>query len=124
MFRRWTSIASGSRPRNEGSTSGWQATIARRVIGRYSLPARLIRPAEQGVEERALARPRAPQEADHERPVEVDLGDAEPGLEPGDEALGRGERGPGGRRAGPVDQPRVEPVEARPAGARVPSRGR
>ena len=54
------------------------------------------RPAEQGVEERALARPRPAQEADHERPVQVDLGDAEPGLEPADEALGRGERGPGG----------------------------
>ena len=70
------------------------------------------RPAQQGVEERALACARASQKADHQRPIQIDLGNPQSWLEPGDEALGRGERRPGRGRAGPVDQPRVKPVES------------
>ena len=69
-------------------------------------------PAQQGIEERALAGARAPQKADDESPVKIDLGNAQARVEPGDQGLRLGEWRPGRGSARPVEQSGVQSVEA------------
>lgn len=69
------------------------------------------RAAQQGVEECTLSCSRASQKADHKRPIEINLGHPQSWLKPGDQPPGCGERRPGRGRAGPVNQPRVQPVK-------------